>query len=92
MAADKARLAHLKDALAAFTESAPVQRLFSTLENFDPTTAKRAWSDYQPAIPTTVEAFTIGGAAWALGWLATHLTLWPVRRRAVRRRENVTVA
>jgi hypothetical protein len=92
MAADKARLVHLKDALAAFNESAPVQRLFSTLETFDPTTARRAWSDYQPAIPTTVEAFTIGGAAWALGWLATHMTLWPARRRAVKRRESAALS
>ena len=92
MAADKARLVSLKEALAAFTESAPVRRLVATLETFDAATARRAWSDYQPAVPTTVEAFAVGGAAWVLGWLATHLTLWPARRAATRRRERAAVS
>jgi len=86
MAQDKARLDRLKGALAAYAEGAPVRRLFATLETFDAATARRAWSDFQPAVPTTTEAFVVGGVAWALGWLATHLTLWPARRRAARRR------
>ncbi len=92
MAEDKIRLDRLRVALAAFTGGAPVRRLLATIETFDATTAKRAWSDFQPAVPTTVEAFVVGGAAWALGWLATHLTLWPARRRAARRREAIAQA
>ena len=81
MAEDKARLDRLKGALAAYTAGGPVARLTATLENFDGATARRAWSDYQPAVPTTTEAFAVGGAAWAMGWLGTHLILWPARRR-----------
>ncbi len=89
MTDDKARLDRLKDALAAYTSGGPVQRLFATLETFDATTARRAWNDFQPAVPTTLEAFVVGGVAWAIGWLAAHLTLWPVRRRAARGREVI---
>ena len=63
-----------------------MRRLFVSLENFDAATAERAWGDFQPAVPTTVEAFVVGGAAYVLGWLATHLTFWPARRRAAQRR------
>jgi hypothetical protein len=88
MAEDKIRLARLKDALAAFTGNAPVRRLMAILSTFDPATARRAWGDFQPAVPTTAESLAVGGVAWALGWLATHLVVWPARRRAARRREG----
>jgi hypothetical protein len=92
MAQDKSRLDRLQAALAAFTGGAPVRRLFAMLATFDAPTAERAWMDFQPAVPTTVEGFVVGGAAWALGWLATHLTLWPARRRAAMRRSAVAQA
>ena len=92
MIADKARLVRLQSALAAFTDSAPVQRLFAVAGTFDPTTARRAWADFQPAVPTTWEGFVVGAVAWALGWLATHLTLWPARRHAARRRALAATA
>jgi hypothetical protein len=82
IADDKARLDRLRDALAAFTDAAPVKRLFAVAETFDPQTARRAWGDFQPAVPTTAEGFVVAFAAAALGWLATHLSLWPARRRA----------
>ena len=92
MADDKARLARLEQALAAYASAGPVLRLIATAETFDASTARRAWGDFQPAVPTTLESLAVGGLAWTLGWLATHLTLWPARRRAVRRRAGVVQA
>jgi hypothetical protein len=84
MADDKARLARLQDAQAAFVGGAPVERLATVFFDFDASVARRAWGDFQPAVPTTVEAFVVGAAGWVLGWAATHLVVWPVRRRARR--------
>jgi hypothetical protein len=86
MADDKARLDHLRDALAAFTDAAPVKRLFAVAATFDATTARRALGDFQPAVPTTVEGFIVAFAAAVFGWLATHVSLWPARRKAAQRR------
>jgi hypothetical protein len=92
IADDKARLNHLQDALAAFTHAAPVRRLFAVAENFDLAVARRAWGDFSPAVPTTGEAFIVGGVCWVLGWALTHLTLGPVRRRAALRRAGGVAA
>jgi hypothetical protein len=86
MADDKARLGRLKEALAAFTDGAPVKRLVTFFATFDAGAARRAWSDFQPAVPTTVESLIVGAIAWALGWAATHIVVWPARRSAARRR------
>lgn len=86
IADDKARLSRLQDALTAFTSGAPVRRLVTFFTDFDPGVARRAWGDFQPAVPTTAEGFVVGGVAWILGWLATHLAAWPLRRRASIRR------
>ena len=85
MADDKARLARLQNAQAAFVGGAPVKRLAAAFTDFDPGVARRAWGDFQPAVPTTVEAFAVGAVGWVLGWAATHLVVWPVRRRGRRR-------
>ena len=84
MADDKARLARLQDSQTAFAGGAPVRRLATFFADFDAGVARRAWGDFQPAVPTTVEAFVVGAAGWVLGWAATHLVVWPVRRRARR--------
>jgi hypothetical protein len=84
MADDKARLNRLQDALTAFVSGAPVRRLATFFADFDAGVARRAWGDYQPAVPTTAEGFIVGGAAWVLGWAATHLAAWPLRRRGRR--------
>jgi hypothetical protein len=85
---DMARLARMQDALSAMKGAAPVKRLWALAENFDPEIAVRAFADYQPAAPTTGEAFVIGAIFGALGWAATHLGAWPIRRHIARRRER----
>ena len=81
MADDKARLLRLQDALDAFVRGGPGRRLVVFFADFDAATARRAWGDFQPALPTTGEGFFVAALAFALGWAATHLMAWPARRR-----------
>ncbi len=83
---DQARLDRLQSALAAMKDAAPLSRLVVFVENFDPEIAARAFADYEPATPTTSEAFVVGALFGALGWAATHLGAWPIRRHIARRR------
>lgn len=92
MADDKARLDRLKNAQAAFAEGAPVKRLFAFFESYDSSVARRAWSDFQPAVPTTFEALVIGLASAVVGWATTHIVVWPARRRAARRRTGGVIS
>lgn len=85
MAEDKGRLNRLRDALAAFESGAPVRRLVGFFQSYDADTARRALADFQPAVPTTAESGVLALAAALLGWLATHLAVWPARRRFGRR-------
>jgi hypothetical protein len=89
IAEDKVRLARLQGALAAYADTAPVRRLVGFFESFDAATARRAWSDFQPAVPTTFEALVVGLVGLALGWAAAHLVAWPARRHLARRREEM---
>ena len=65
----------------AFQIGGPLTRLASLIENFDLATASKAIRDYEPAVPITFEAFVIAGIALVIGWSATHLCAWPIRRR-----------
>ena len=85
MAEDKARLARLRDALESFESGAPVRRLVGFFQSYDGATASRAFADFQPAVPTTLESAVMAAAAGALGWLGTHMVVWPARRRWGRR-------
>ena len=79
-AADQVRLARLRQDLADMRDGASVTRLWTFVTDFDGETASRTLADYEPAAPTTYEAFIVGGITGALGWALTHLTAWPVRR------------
>jgi hypothetical protein len=78
---DSIRLARLRADLAAFKDSGPWRRLAALAIDFDPKTARRTWKDFEPAVPTTLEAFVVGLFGLICGWAATHLFAWPVRRR-----------
>jgi hypothetical protein len=82
---DVDRAARLARQREAFQIGGPLTRLAGLIENFDPTTASKAIEDYEPAVPLTFEAFVIGGIALVVGWAATHLCAWPIRRRLRRR-------
>jgi Protein of unknown function (DUF2937) len=82
---DVDRAARLTRQSEAFQIGGPLTRLAGLIENFDPATASKAIRDYEPAVPITFEAFVIGGIALFIGWSATHLCAWPIRRRLRRR-------
>ncbi len=79
--ANQARLARLQEDFSDMRDGAPVSRLWTFVTDLDPETASRTLADYEPAAPTTSEAFIVGGAAGAVGWALTHLSAWPMRRR-----------
>ncbi len=85
--ADEQRLARLQDAFTALKNAPPVARLVTFVEDYDPHIAAQAWGDFEPATPTTYEAFAIGAVTGVIGWALTHLGAWPVRRHLARRRE-----
>ena len=85
-AENSARLARLKASLAVLKDAPPVARLLAFVKTFDRETAAGVLRDFEPAAPTSGEAFVIGGVAFVAGWGATHLIAWSARRRLGRRR------
>jgi hypothetical protein len=83
---DVDREARLTRQQEAFKLGGSLTRLASLIENFDPTTLAKAVRDYEPALPISVEAFVVAGVALLIGWGATHLCAWPIRRRLGKRR------
>ncbi len=81
------RLGHQQE---AFQSGGPVTRLAALMENFDPATATQAIRSFEPAVPITIEAFAVAGAAFVFGLGATHLVAWPIRRRFRRRTGGLT--
>jgi hypothetical protein len=92
MRGDIARLARLEATLAEFKETGKLRRLSALPIDFDPAIARAAWRDFEPAIPTGLEGFATGLFGLVLGWAATHLFAWPIRRHARRRRERLALA
>jgi hypothetical protein len=86
MASDIERLKRLQAALAAFRDPSFVQRLVAIAGDFDVATARLAWDDFEPAVPTSAGAFAIGILGLFGGWAATHLCAWPIRQRLRKRR------
>jgi hypothetical protein len=77
---NQVRLARLSQEFADMRNSPSVSRLWTFVTDFDPETASRTLSDYEPAAPTTSEAFIVAAVTGVLGWGLTHLTAWPIRR------------
>ncbi len=92
---DIARADRLERQLDLLKSGAPLARLVVFVEDFDAPTVARALHDFEPAMPVTAEAFVVGAVAVILGWGATHLTAWPIRRglraRARRREARANV-
>ena len=75
------RESRLERQLDAMASAGPLKRLAVMVEDFDPEIARRTLDAYEPAAPLTFEALTAAGVAGVLGWTATHLIAWPLRRR-----------
>ena len=83
-----ARADRLEAFITATASAGPLKRLAVMAADFDPQIGRRTLDAYEPAAPLTAEALTAADVAGALGWGATHLAVWPFRRRArLRRRE-----
>lgn len=83
------RLQLQKDIMAT---ASPLSQVMVLAEGLDPGVARQAFADFQPAVPVTPSGFVSGGIGLVLGWLATHLLAWPIRRRRAPRQVAATTA
>jgi hypothetical protein len=78
---DIARQGRLQADLAGLQNAGPLRRLAVIVGDLDPAIASQTLRDFEPALPMTSETLTVAGLALVLGWGATHLVAWPIRRR-----------
>ena len=85
--AERVRKARIADSLQAMKDAGPMARLVVMARDYDGQVAAGAYQAFEPAIPLGSEGWIVGAVGFVIGWLATHVTAWPVRRRlALRRR------
>lgn len=78
------RLQRLRGAQTAFRSEGPVARLGTFVSHYDERVARGAWSDFEPAVPTSPEAFVLGLLGFLIGGGAMHVAGRPFRRRRTR--------
>lgn len=76
----------------AFATAGPFSQYAVLMRDLDPGLARRAFADFQPAMPVTAAGFVSAGGGLVVGWLLTHVLAWPVRRRRAPRGVAVTAA
>ena len=76
-----ARKDRLERQRLSFSASGPLSQYAVLAEDFDPTIARQALADYDPALPVTVAGFVSAGIGLLVGWVLIHLLAAPVRRR-----------
>ena len=62
-------------------EAGPFARLLVFAQSYDQGIARRAWGDFEPAVPTTAEGFATAGAGGFFGYLILRILGAPFRRR-----------
>lgn len=75
------RLATLREAQVAFRDAGPVARLGTFLTHYDQRVAQETMSNFEPAVPTSAEAFVLGLTGFLVGGGALHVASRPFRRR-----------
>lgn len=83
---DVSRLQRLRQMQERFRSDGQVMRLANFVTGFDPKLARGTMRDYEPAVPTTVEALVLGGFGFVFGGGLVHLLGRPLSRR--RRKAN----
>ncbi len=78
---DSARLARLQRQLEIFQTSGPFRRIAVMASDIDQVTAQRAWANFEPGVPVTIEGAALAGAGFLAGYGAFSFILWPVSRR-----------
>lgn len=86
------RLRALRDAQAQFRSEGPVARLATFVTHYDSRIARGTYSDFEPAIPTSPEAFVLGLVGFVFGGGVVHMAGRPLRRRIRGERTATTVA
>lgn len=86
MRAHVERLERLERQRQALQTAAPFERLAVMTRDFDPEIARAAFHDFEPAVPTTAEGFTIAGVGFVAGWMISRLLGIPLRHLFFRRR------
>ena len=71
----------LADQKARMREAAPFERLLVFAQSYDAGIARRAWGDFEPAVPTTTEGFVSAGAGALVGYGFLRIVGAPFRRR-----------
>jgi hypothetical protein len=77
-----ARLTRLERQRDSFVDAGPLTRLLVLARDFDPAIAARAYSTFEPAVPTTPEGFVSAVVGFFLGGGLLRLLGLPFRRRA----------
>lgn len=75
------RLARLRRAESAFNDPNIPSRWLTLFQTFDPYIAQRAYATFQPAVPTSAEAFLAGVIGFIIGGGLIHLIGLPIKHR-----------
>lgn len=78
---DSARLSRLQRQLEIFQTAGPLRRIAVMATDIDQPTAQRAWAQFEPGVPVTIEGAALGGMGFLAGYGALRFILWPVGRR-----------
>ena len=78
---DVSRLQMLREAQMQFHSAGPVARLGTLVTHFDSRIARGTFNDYEPAVPTSPEAFVLGLIGFVVGGGIVHMAGRPLRRR-----------
>lgn len=85
------RLQSLRELQQRLRNDGPITRLWTVATNYDARIARGTYSDFEPAVPTSLEGFILGLIGFIIGGGVIHTAGWPLRRRirAARRAETV---
>lgn len=86
------RLQSLRETQQQFRSDGPVARLWTFATHYDQRIARGAYGDFEPAVPTSLEAFLLGLIGFVFGGGVVHMAGWPLRRRIRDARQAETIA
>ena len=78
---DVLRLQSLRDAQDQLRNEGPLGRVATLVTHYDSQVARGTFSDFQPAVPTSPEAFVFGAVGFLFGGGIVHMAGRPLRRR-----------
>lgn len=87
-----ARLQSLRETQDRFRNDGPIARLLTFATNYDRKIASGTYGDFEPAVPTSPEAFVLGFIGFLFGGGIAHVAGRPLRRRVREQRTMITTA